>query len=365
MKHYRKIIHIDMDAFYASIEQRDNKKLKGRPVIVGGNPQSRGVVATCSYEARKFGIHSAMPSAVAYNRRPYAVFVRPRFDVYKSVSEQIRDIFYRYTDLVEPLSLDEAYLDVTKNKKNIDSSIEIAKQIKKDIFREVGLTSSAGVSYNKFLAKIASDLRKPNGLTVITEENAQDFLDKLPVNKFFGVGKVTSNTLKNLGIKTGYDLRCLNLFELENIFKKRGYELYKFARGIDDRPVEPNRVRKSVGAETTLSHNLDIDEEETRNILDELCEEVCHRLKNSEKFGKTLTLKIKYEDFTKITRSLSLEHYIDEYNDIRSGVDNLLRNVEVNGKQIRLLGVTISNLSDKKETYKDITLFEYMDSIQM
>ena len=207
MKNNRKIIHIDMDAFYASIEQRDNEFLKGKPVIVGGNPHSRGVVATCSYEARKFGIHSAMPSSVAYKRCPYAYFVPPRFDVYRNISLQIREIFYRYIDLVEPLSLDEAFLDVTNPKIPIKYATTIAKFIKRDILIETGLSASAGVSYNKFLAKLASDYQKPNGFTVIMPGDAQQFLDKLPIEKFFGIGKVTSKTLKTLGIKNGYDLR--------------------------------------------------------------------------------------------------------------------------------------------------------------
>lgn len=363
MEYDRKIIHIDMDAFYASVEQRDNKKLRGKPVIVGGNPQSRGVVATCSYEAREFGIHSAMPAKVAYKRCPYAIFVRPRFDVYHKVSSKIREIFYRYTDLVEPLSLDEAFLDVTENKMNIKYATEIAKRIKNDILNEVGLTSSAGVSYNKFLAKLASDYKKPNGLTVITPENAQEFLDKLPINKFFGVGKVTAKTLKNLGINNGYDLRQLDLFELESVFKSRGYTFYQFARGIDYRPVQPHRIRKSVGAETTLGHNLDIEEEEVADILSDICEEVSHRIEHVGKLGKTITLKMKFEDFTQITRSLSVDRPIYTHEDIRTNVYNLLKNVDIKDKQIRLLGVTLSNLVDKKEEFTNITLFEYIDSI--
>ncbi|MDY2737201.1 DNA polymerase IV, partial [Intestinibacter sp.] len=236
MEDIRKIIHIDMDAFYASVEQRDNPDLRGKPVIVGGSPNSRGVVATCSYEARKYGIHSAMPSKIAQKRCPYAIFVRPRFDVYKKVSNQIRDIFHRYTDLVEPLSLDEAFLDVTNPKIPIKYATTIAKFIKRDILMETGLNSSAGISYNKFLAKLASDYNKPNGFTVIMPEEAQEFLDKLPIEKFFGIGKVTSKTMKRMGIKNGYDLRQLSLYELEKIFKSKGYQYYNFARGIDNRP---------------------------------------------------------------------------------------------------------------------------------
>lgn len=364
MEEIRKIIHIDMDAFYASIEQRDNKKLKGKPVIVGGDPHSRGVVATCSYEARKYGIHSAMPSSVAYKRCPYAYFIWPRFDVYKKVSRQIRDIFYRYTDLVEPISLDEAYLDVTNNKKGIKYATQVAKMIKDDILRETGLTSSAGVSYNKFLAKIASDYNKPNGLKVITPEDKQEFLDTLPINKFHGIGNVTERKLRNLGVKNGYDLRQLSINQLESIFKNRGYVFYQLARGIDDRKVEPYRERKSVGSETTLSSNLDMNDEEVLDILSEICEDVSNRLKHSNKVGKTITLKVKYDDFTKITRSISLEHPIYKAEDIRTSVYNLVKNLESNKGKIRLLGVTVSNLSEKEKNLTHITIFEYLDYIK-
>lgn len=360
MDEIRKIIHIDMDAFYASVEQRDNPSLKGKPLIVGGNPNSRGVVATCSYEARAYGIHSAMPSQIAYKKCPYAIFVKPRFDVYRKVSNQIRDIFHRYTDLVEPLSLDEAFLDVTKPKIPIKYATTIAKFIKRDILMETGLNASAGISYNKFLAKLASDYDKPNGFTVITPEDAQEFLDKLPIEKFFGIGKVTSKTLKTIGIKNGYDLRQLSLYELEKIFKSKGYQYYNFARGIDNRKVEPYRERKSVGSEITLKHNYRLDEEEVVDILDELCLDVSNRIKYLNKLGKTVTLKIKFEDFTQITRSLSLNHGISSHEDIRTNIYNLLRNVESNDLQIRLLGVTLSNLVEAKETYHNITLFEYM-----
>lgn len=359
----RRVIHIDMDAFYASVEQRDNPKLKGKPVIVGGSPHSRGVVATCSYEAREYGIHSAMPSKLAYKRCPYAIFVRPRFDVYRQVSSQIREIFFRYTNLVEPLSLDEAYLDVTENKMNIKYATQIAKMIKNDILKEVGLTSSAGVSYNKFLAKLASDYKKPNGLTVITPENKQDFLDNLPINKFFGIGKVTEKHLRNLGINNGYDLRQLDLKQLESIFKNRGYTFYQLARGIDNRVVEPYRERKSVGSEMTLAQSLDLDSEDVLNTLDEICEDVSKRLDYSEKVGKTITLKIKYDDFTQITRSISLEHPIYNKEDIQMNVYNLFKNLDILDKKIRLLGVTVSNLSDKNNECTNITIFEYINSI--
>lgn len=358
----RKIIHIDMDAFYASIEQRDNPKLKGKPVVVGGSPHGRGVVSTCSYEARKYGIHSAMSCKEAYIRCPYAVFVKPRFYIYKKESEKIREIFHRYTDLVEPLSLDEAFLDVTENKKNIKSATIIAKMIKEDIKREINITASAGVSYNKFIAKLASDYKKPNGLTVITEENSQEFLDKLPVKKFFGVGKVTEKHLINNGIKNGYDLRNTSLNKLEKIFKNKGLELYNFSRGIDNRKVNPDRIRKSIGAEVTLFENKNIDDMETILVLDELCEEVANRMEKENKFAKTITLKIKFEDFKIITRSISVSEYIKNYKDVRFYTDELLKHIEHTNKQIRLFGVTVSNLENKNNISKEITLFDYIDS---
>ena len=362
MKNQRKIIHIDMDAFYASIEQRDNPGLKGKPVIVGGNPQGRGVVATCSYEARKYGIHSAMPCKTAYKRCPYAIFVRPRFEVYKQISYEIREIFHKYTDLVEPLSFDEAYLDVTENKLNIKYATEVAKLIKKEIYEKTRLTASAGVSYNKFLAKLASDYNKPNGLTIIREDNVQDFLDNLPISKFFGVGKVTQRVLHNLGIKTGYDLRQLEVNELESIFKNRGYLFYQLSRGIDHRPVEPHRERKSIGAETTLIENLDIEDEKLINILDELCKEVADRANYLKKRGKTVVLKVKYGDFTQITRSLSVNNPISCHEDIRTNIYNLFKNIEHNHQDIRLIGVTLSNLINEEVT--NITFFEYIKSIE-
>ena len=362
MKNQRKIIHIDMDAFYASIEQRDNPSLKGKPVIVGGSPESRGVVATCSYEAREYGIHSSMPCKTAYKRCPYAIFVRPRFEVYKQVSYEIRQIFHKYTDLVEPLSFDEAFLDVTENKMNIKYATQVAKMIKKEIYETTGLTASAGVSYNKFLAKLASDYNKPNGLTVITQDNAQEFLENLPIKKFFGIGKVTQETLKGLGVESGYDLRQLDVNELEGIFKNRGYLFYQLARGIDYREVQPHRERKSIGAETTLSENLDIEDEKLINILDELCEEVADRASYLNKKGKTVVLKIKYGDFTQITRSLSMNNPISSHDDIRTNIYNLFKNIEHNHQGIRLIGVTLSNLINEEVT--NISLFEYIKTIE-
>lgn len=362
MENQRKIIHIDMDAFYASIEQRDNPKLKGKPVVVGGDPHGRGVVATCSYEARKYGIHSAMPCKTAYKRCPYAIFVRPRFEVYRQISHEIREIFHKYTDLVEPLSFDEAYLDITENKLNIKYATEIAELIKKEIYEKTKLTASAGVSYNKFLAKLASDYNKPNGLTIIRKDNTQIFLDNLPINKFFGIGKVTQRLLHNLNIKTGYDLRQLDVNQLEFIFKNRGYLFYQLARGIDHREVEPHRERKSIGSETTLIENLNIEDEKLINILDELCKEVSNRANYLKKRGKTVVLKIKYSDFTQITRSLSVNNSIYSHEDIRTNIYSLFKNIEHNNQDIRLIGVTLSNLVNEEVT--NITLFEYIKTIE-
>jgi len=245
-----------MDAYYASVEQRDRPEFKGKPVIVGGDPKSRGVVAACSYEARKFGIHSAMASSTAYRLCPDAVFIRPRFDMYRAVSTQIREIFYEYTDLVEPLSLDEAFLDVTENYKGMPSATIIAKEIKREIYRRTGgLTASAGISFNKFLAKVASDINKPDGITVITPEMADEFIDRLPIRKFFGVGKVTEEKMLNLGIKTGADLKQYRKEQLIQLFGKSGNYFYDIAHGLDDRPVQPNRIRKSMGKETSYKTN--------------------------------------------------------------------------------------------------------------
>lgn len=356
----RKIIHIDMDAFYASIEQNDDRTLKGKPIVVGGSPKGRGVVCTCSYEARKYGIHSAMSCREAYKRCPYAIFIRPRFDRYKEISSIIRNIFHKYTDIVEPLSLDEAFLDVTNNKLDIEDHVIIAKMIKDEIKLRTGLTASAGVSYNKFIAKIASDYRKPNGMTVITEENSQEFLDRLPVKKFFGVGRVTERVLKNHGIDTGYDLRMTSLDELEKIFGNRGYELYNLSRGVDNRPVEAERTRKSISSETTLDNNMYIDDVETIGILDELCEDVTLRMKKESKAAKTVTLKVKFSNFRTITRSMSLDKYIYENEKIRFCIGELINNIEDTSDSIRLFGVSVSNLIDVEDIEEEITLFDYI-----
>ena len=336
MKENRKIIHIDMDAFYASIEQRDNPKYKGKPLIVGGDPNRRGVVATCSYEARKYGIHSAMPSLTAYKLCPKAIFIRPRMEVYKKVSRQVMNILNEYSNLVEPLSLDEAFVDVSKSKRCKGSATLMALEIKARIFKEVGLTASAGVSFNKFLA---------DGITVITEENSKDFIRNLPIGKFFGVGRVTKNKLNNIGVFKGEDLLKFSEEELIDIFSDRGKILYEFARGIDNRPVNPYRIRKSIGKEITLREDIE-DIEEMIEILDKIAERVNESLCLLNKKGKTVTLKVKFNDFKHITRSITLEHFLKEKKEIMECVKDLISIVDFKNKKVRLLGITISSLEE-------------------
>jgi len=335
-----------MDAFYASVEQRDNPKLKGKPVIVGGAPDKRGVVAACSYEARKFGIHSAMSSQRAHKLCPEAIFIPPRFDIYRAVSAQIREIFYEYTDLVEPLSLDEAFLDVTDNKKRIPSATLIAREIKKKIYEKTGLTSSAGVSFNKFLSKVASDINKPNGLTVITPEDADEFIDKLPIRKFFGIGEVTEKKMLDLGIKIGSDLKKIDKSKLIGLFGKVGEHYYTIVHGEDNRPVNPHRIRKSISKETTLDEDID-NTEQMIDILNQLALEVEELLKKHDVKGKTITLKIKYFDFRNITRSITAEEPVVLSADIMKHIRELLEKTEAGKKKVRLLGITISNFVDK------------------
>lgn len=347
----RKIIHIDMDAFYASVEQRDNPELKGKPVAVGGSGK-RGVVAAASYEARAFGVHSALSSIIAKRRCPDLIFVKPRFSVYKSTSLIIRSIFKEYTDLIEPLSLDEAYLDVTKNKKGIRIATEIARQIKSRIKEQTGLTASAGVSVNKFLAKIASDMDKPDGLFIIKPHQVEAFVDKLPIEKFFGVGKVTANKMQAMGIFTGKDLKRFPENMLVDKFGKVGRYFYQVARGIDERPVEPNRERKSIGAETTFA--VDYDQLELLlEELDKLSIEVAGRLRRSEAAGRTITVKIKFSDFTQITRSKTTEGTINSKKEIYDTSKELLSHAYVDGMKVRLLGVTISHFAEGHKPRRD------------
>lgn len=335
-----------MDAFYASVEQRDNPAYRGVPLVVGGSPQGRGgVVAAASYEARKFGIRSAMPSKQAVQLCPHVIFVYPRFAVYKDVSNHIREIFSRYTDLIEPLSLDEAYLDVTEDKQNIGSAIEIARRIKQAIKDELHLTASAGVSINKFVAKVASDLNKPDGLSFIAPTQIEEFMEKLPVEKFFGVGRVTADKMKSMGLHTGADLKRLTEDELIQHFGKTGRFFYKIVRGIDNRPVEPDRETKSVGAEDTFAYDLTTAEEMHAEI-DKISAIVGERLQRHALLGRTITLKIKYHDFKIITRSLSLPHLLNDTATIAETAKQLLTLADMEGKKVRLLGVSVANFRE-------------------
>ncbi|MBS2213826.1 DNA polymerase IV [Carboxylicivirga mesophila] len=341
----RKIIHIDMDAFFASVEQRDFPELKGKPVAVGGNSE-RGVIAAASYEARKFGVRSAMSSKVAQRLCPQLIFQKHRFEVYKEVSQQIREIFFEYTDLVEPLSLDEAFLDVTENKKGIESATQVAREIKQKIFETTHLTASAGVSVNKFLAKVASDQRKPNGMFIIKPGGVQAFVEQLPIEKFFGVGKKTAEKMHQLDIHKGKDLLRYDLSRLVHYFGKAGQYFYDIARGNDERPVRPHRERKSVGIENTFSKDL-VDEQQIQLELNRLKEGLIKRLSKSGKQGKTLTLKVKFDNFEQITRSKTVIEPIGEklLNELSS---ELVREAPLN-RPIRLLGLTVSNFKEDDE----------------
>jgi DNA polymerase-4 len=348
----RKIIHIDMDAFYASVEQRDHPEYRGKPLVVGGQPEGRGVVAAASYEAREYGIHSAMPSRTAYQRCPQALFVKPRFDAYKEVSQKIREIFHRYTDLVEPLSLDEAYLDVTHDKLNIGSALEIAEQIRSAIKNELQLTASAGVSINKFVAKIASDINKPDGLKFIGPSAVEAFMEKLPVEKFHGVGKVTAAKMKAMGIHNGADLKNLTEEQLTWRFGKSGRFYYQIVRGIDHREVRPHRETKSLAAEDTFAHDLST-MEELEYELDRIAELVCDRLAKKNLKGRTITLKVKYNDFTQITRNRSFPMPVGDLETISTTAKQLLMNTYAEDQKIRLLGISMSNFVDLTERSKE------------
>lgn len=340
----RKIIHVDMDAFYAAVEQRDNPSLRGKPVIVGGDPGSRGVVATCSYEARRFGIHSAMSSVRAYRLCPQATFVRPRFEAYRAVSLQIRELFHEYTDLVEPLSLDEAFLDVTENKHNIEFATKVARVILSEISARTGLTASAGVSYNKFLAKVASDVNKPAGLTVVTPEQAESFIAELPIRRFHGVGRVTEKRMLARGIASGADLLQCSLAELQRLFGSSGEYFYNIARGVDNRAVVPNRMRKSIGKETTLDEDC-ADKGEMMIVLSKLAERVAGLVAGHNTGGQTLTLKVRYDDFQSVTRSHTQADPIGDAESIFLLAELLLDKTEAGQRPVRLLGLTVSNLT--------------------
>lgn len=354
---FRKIIHIDMDAFYASVEQRDNPDYQGKPIVVGGSPQGRGgVVAAASYEARKFGIHSAMPSKKAVQLCPEVIFIYPRFSAYKEVSGRIREIFKRYTDLIEPLSLDEAFLDVTEDKQGIGSAIEIATRIRQAIQTELRLTASAGISINKFVAKIATDLKKPNGQTFIGPSQIESFMEKLPVEKFFGVGKVTAAKMNAMGLHTGADLKKLTEQQLTKHFGKSGRFFYKIVRGIDNRPVQADREAKSVSAEDTFAHDLTT-AEEMHEALETISEIVFNRLQRLSLKGRCVTLKIKYHDFKQITRSQSFDNAVTTVEALTEAARQLLAATNLTDKKIRLLGVGLSNFEgiviSKDETETD------------
>jgi len=358
----RKIIHIDMDAFYASVEQRDNPSLRAKAVIVGGAPDSRGVVATASYEARKFGVHSAMPSAQAKRLCPHGIFIKPRFDVYREISHQIREIFFEYTDLVEPLSLDEAYLDVTENHKGNPSATLIAQEIRKRIKEETGLTASAGIAPNKFLAKVASDINKPDGMKVIIPDEAESFIETLPIGKFHGIGKVTERRMQSLGIETGADLKKWSEFDLIEHFGKVGSYYYGIARGIDEREVKAHRIRKSIGAENTFSRDHD-DTLWMEKQLDEIAFKVAGRLEKSHTKGRTVTLKVRFANFQRITRSLTLIQSVADTGTIASVAKELLTQTEAGQRKIRLLGITVSNLDLLKNGQGiQLDLFENNDT---
>ena len=354
----RKIIHVDMDAFYASVEQLDNPELKGKPVAVGGG-ETRGVVAAASYEARKYGVRSAMSGYLAKKQCPELIFVKPRFTRYKEISQKIRNIFLDYTDLVEPLSLDEAYLDVTVNKKGNPSATLIAQEIRQRIYNELKLSASAGISINKFIAKIASDINKPNGQKTVNPEEVISFLEGLEIRKFYGVGKVTADKMYGLGIFTGLDLKTKSLDFLEEHFGKSGAFYYNVVRGVHLSPVKPNRIPKSVGAERTFDENLS-SEVFMLERLDNIAKELEKRLKKSNIAGKTVTLKIKFSDFSLQTRSKTLPLFVADHSLILETTKELLYQEKLENS-VRLLGISLSNLN----TEKKVKLQEEVISVQL
>ena len=336
-----------MDAFYASVEQRDNPDLRGKPLAVGGS-RERGVVAAASYEAREYGVKSAMPSSIAIRRCPHLIFVPPRFDVYREISHQIREIFYSYTDLVEPLSLDEAFLDVTENKRQMNSATDIAREIRQRIFDETGLTASAGISVNKFIAKVASDINKPNGQKLIHPTQIDEFTANLDIKYFFGIGKVTAEKMYGMGIHTGADLRKYTRPELVSMFGKSGRYYFHICRGMDERPVRPDRIRKSVGAERTYSQDISQLEDQL-SALRPIAEDVGRRMKQGEHLGKTITVKLRYSDFTTHTRSRSLSHFTDKESEIYTIATELLED-HPREQPLRLLGISMSNLDTENRS---------------
>lgn len=352
----RKIIHIDMDAFYAAVEIRENPQLKGKPVIIARHPKDtggRGVVTTASYEARKYGVHSAMPAQKAYELCPEGIFIPGRHDLYRQVSSQIHEIFQRYTDLIEAVSLDEAYLDVTQNKLNFPSATLIAKRIQREIYQELQLTCSAGVSYNKFIAKLASDYQKPRGLTLVQPEDAENFLAGLPIEDFHGVGKKTLERMEEMGIETGADLKAVSYDELLTEFGKMGTSLYKRVRGIDNSPVRPFRDPKSIGKEHTFHYMIQT-ENQVRQELRDLAQKVEKALARKEKHGKTLVLKVRNEDYETFTKRKTFPHYLEKAEDLfQVALEIFYEHFDLS-KPLRLLGITVTNLDDK--LYENIEL---------
>jgi DNA polymerase-4 len=345
-----------MDAFFASVEQLDNPELKGKPVAVGGSGE-RSVVAAASYEARKFGVRSAMPSVIAKRLCPDLIFVRHNFERYNEVSSSVLEIYKEYTDLIEPLSIDEAFLDVTNDRQNIGSATIIAGKIRCEIKRKTGLTASAGISVNKFLAKIASDINKPDGMFVIKPEEAEKFIEELPVEKFYGIGKVTALKMHQLGIHKGADLKTWDMVSLVRNFGKAGVFFYDIVRGKDDRPVEPDQERKSVGTELTYEKDLTTRFEIIAELY-KLEKELMERLGHAEASGRTITLKVKFADFNQITRSKTLQHYIRDFETLHREVSALRKTLKLDGVRIRLLGVTISNLETEDTGDRQLYLFE-------
>jgi DNA polymerase-4 len=351
----RKIIHVDMDAFFASVEQRDDPSLRGCPVAVG-HGAARGVVAAASYEARRFGVKSALPSVTAMRLCPDLVFVPPRFDVYRDVSRQIHEVFSRFTDLIQPLSLDEAYLDVTANKQDIATAWITAKQIRAAILEKTGLTASAGISYNKFLAKLASDHRKPNGQFAVTPDMGAAWVETLPVSRFHGVGPVTAEKMKQLGIETGADLSVKSLEFLQRHFGSSANWYYSIARGIDDRPVNPNRERKSSGSETTFEHDLTDPAQIEAGVL-RMAEDVWRWCETRRAFGRTVTVKVKFGDFQQITRSRSQPGAVATFDNLRQTSLGLVRSIFPPAKGIRLVGVTVSNFAENAAIEPALPMF--------
>lgn len=345
-----------MDAFFASVEQLDNPELRGKPVAVGGSGE-RSVVAAASYEARKYGVRSAMPSVIARRLCPDLIFVKHNFSRYNEVSAGIMKIFREYTDMIEPLSIDEAFLDVTNDKKNIGSATVIAGKIRKEIKSGTGLTASAGISVNKFLAKIASDINKPDGLFVIRPEEAEKFIEELAVEKFYGIGKVTAQKMHKLGIHTGSDLKKWDLVSLVRNFGKPGVFFYDIVRGIDERPVEPDQERKSIGTELTYEKDLSTPFEVIAELY-KIEQELMERLEHSEATGRTITIKIKFSDFRQVTRSKTLQNYIRDFETLHKEVSAIRKTIMLEGSRIRLLGLSISNLETEDCGDRQLLLFD-------